>query len=270
MGKKIPVAGMTAIVTGASSGIGLEFSYRLAENGCNIIMVSNQREQLEKCAAAIESLHAVSAIPLYVDLTSPDACNVIVDYLDKHTLLPDILINNAGIFSFNPIVDTPAGKINCFIDLHIRAVTDLSRIIAKRMKEHGRGYILNMSSMSCWTPMPGLAMYAATKAYIRVFSRSLNYELRDYGVKVMVACPGGIATDLFGLPPSLMRLAVRLGAVTTPAKFTRNALKNLLKGKAQYVNGIINRLGIVFVGITPACIRMLVKHLMLDKNIRRP
>jgi len=185
MSKKIPVAGMTAIVTGASSGIGLEFSYRLAENGCNIIMVSNQREQLEKCAAAIESLHAVSAIPLYVDLTSPDACNVIVDYLDKHTLLPDILINNAGIFSFNPIVDTPAGKINCFIDLHIRAVTDLSRIIAKRMKEHGRGYILKQCRL-CRVGLqcPDWPCMLLQKAYIRVFSRSLNYELRDYGVKV--------------------------------------------------------------------------------------
>ncbi len=85
----------------------------------------------------------------------------------------------------------PQHKIDCFIRLHVDAVTNISRAFALRFKERGSGRILNMSSMSCWMPMPGIAMYSATKAYIRVFSRALHYELRDSGVSVTVACPGG-------------------------------------------------------------------------------
>jgi len=118
--------------------------------------------------------------------------------------------------------------------------------------------------------MPGLAMYAATKAYIRVFSRSLHYETRESGVTVTVACPGGIATDLFGLPRNLQRLALRLGVLQSPEKFTSNAVRRMLKGKKQYINGWLNRLSIVFVAALPTRVRMVVKHRMLDKNITRP
>ena len=137
------------------------------------------------------------------------------------------------------------------------------------MSARGKGRILNMSSMSCWTPMPGIAMYAATKAYIRVFTRALHYELRDSGVSVTAACPGGIATSLFGLPDNLMRLAIRLHAVQTPEKFVRKAVDKMLKGKKQYINGPINRLAIFAVGITPTPVRMLVKRKMLDRGIKR-
>lgn len=118
--------------------------------------------------------------------------------------------------------------------------------------------------------MPGIALYSATKAYIRVLTRAFHYELRDSGVKVMAACPGGIATSLFGLPPHLVKLALRLHAIETPEKFTEKAIKRLLKGKKQYINGWLNRLSIFVVSIMPTSVRMLIKHKMLDKNITRP
>ena len=113
-------------------------------------------------------------------------------------------------------------------------------------------------------------MFCATNAFIRVFCRSLHYELRDYGVKVMVACPGGIATDLFGLPDNLKRLALRLGAITRPEVFARRAVRRLLRGRRQYVNGLTNRLAILFVGTLPTWARMMVKHRLLDRGIIRP
>lgn len=123
-----------------------------------------------------------------------------------------------------------------------------------------------MSSMSCWMPMPGIAMYSATKAYIRVLSRALRIELKPLGVSVTVACPGGIATDLFGLPRNLQKLGVNVGALATPEKFVRKALNRTLKGKAQYINGLINRLAIVAVAVTPEWVRGLVKSRLLDKT----
>ncbi len=267
--KKTDLLGKWAVVTGACSGIGLEFSRRLAERGASLVMISNRDRELRDAAADVARRFDVDTLPLTVDLTSADACDAIISFLDDNAIDASVLINNAGIFSFAPVAETPESKIDCFINLHIKAVTDLSRAFAIRFAARGGGHILNMSSMSCWTPMPGLAMYAATKAYIRVFSRSLYYEMRDSGVTVTVACPGGISTDLFGLPDNLKKLAVSIGVLQTPERFTRNALRKLFAGKKQYINGMINRCSIVFVGMMPTPVRMMVKHRMLDRGIRR-
>lgn len=265
------IKGKTALVTGACSGIGLQFCHTLAAAGADVIMISNRAEHLRDAAITVSATYYATTIPITIDLTDDTQLTQLCNLIEDGSIpVPDILINNAGIFSFLPLADTPDAKIKCFIDLHIRAVTTLSVYVARKMKQRGSGYILNMSSMSCWAPMPGLAMYASTKAYIRVFSRSLNYEMRDYGVSVMAACPGGIATDLFGLPPRLKKLAVTIGAIATPEAFTRKALRRLLRRKMQYIDGIVNRIGIFAVGISPTWIRMLVKHKMLDKEITRP
>lgn len=117
--------------------------------------------------------------------------------------------------------------------------------------------------------MPGIAMYSATKAYIRAFSRAYRIEMKDCGVSVTVACPGGIATNLFGLPPQLQRLGVSLGVLMTPQAFVRRALKRTFRGKAQYINGLLNRVSIVFVASLPEWARSGIKHRLLDKMNRQ-
>lgn len=270
MARRNDLAGRCAVVTGASSGIGLCFCRELASRGCALVMVSNQERELPECAAAISSRYGVEATPFFCDLTARDADMLLTRFLDREGIDADYLINNAGIFSFLPVTDTPERKLQCFIDLHVRAVTTISRTFAIRFARRGNGRILNMSSMSCWMPMPGIAMYSATKAYIRVFSRALHYEMRDEGVSVTVACPGGIATDLFGLPKNLQRLALRLRVLQTPERFASKAVDRMLHGRMQYINGFINRISILFVGVMPTWARMLVKRKMLDKNITRP
>ncbi|MDE6234541.1 MAG: SDR family NAD(P)-dependent oxidoreductase [Muribaculaceae bacterium] len=262
--------GKIAVVTGASGGIGLEFCKALAERKYDVVMISIDDEPLHAAAAVISEAYGVRTFPMTLDLCRTDAADRIFAYLENFALDPDVLVNNAGIFSFAPAADIPEGKINAFVDLHVRATTALSLRFARYFKEKGKGYILNMSSMSCWMPMPGIAMYSSTKAYIRAFSRALHYEMRDYGVRVMVACPGGIATDLFGLPDNLKRLALRLGAIARPDVFARKAVGRLLKGRQQYINGITNRLAILFIGMTPTWLRMQVKRRLLDKGIQKP
>lgn len=261
-----------AIVTGADGGIGMEYSRALARRGYGIVMVSITKEPLRDAAAAISSEYGVLTWPVTMDLTLSEAPDSLAGWLEESGLISDVevLVNNAGIFSFDYLTATSPKRIDMFVDLHVRSVAQMCRLFGDRFARKGRGYILNMSSMSCWMPMPGLALYASTKAFLRVFSRSLALELRDSGVKVMVAAPGGIATTLFGLPPNLMRLAVGLGVVARPDKFADRAVKRLLKGRQQYINGLLNRIAIVAVGCTPACVRMQVKHCLLDRGIRKP
>jgi short-subunit dehydrogenase len=292
----VDIRGRWAVVTGGSSGIGLAFANDLARCGANLLLISIQPAELASESRRIAQEYDVEVATLVLNLAEPNVAQTVLSFMAERGIVPYIFINNAGIFSFSPITETSEAKIQLFIDLHVRAVTELSRAVAilmeqqpapdevqngaqcdskqcakkKARKGAQKGYILNMSSMSCWTPMPGLAMYAATKAYIRVFSRALAYELRDSGVRVLTCCPGGIATNLFGLPANLMRLALNLGFVTKPETFTHRAINRLLKGRMQYVNGLLNRISIVFVGVMPTSVRMLVKHKMLDKGISKP
>ncbi len=256
-----------ALVTGASSGIGREFARQLAVKGYDVLLVSNQEKELREAAAELAATNPSGRFPsFFIDLASPGADTVLLDLCRSKGYEISVLINNAGIFSFRPVIDTAPERIDLFVDLHIKAVTHLSRTFAIYMKKrHIKGYILNMSSMSCWMPMPGIAMYSSTKAYIRVFSRALNIELADDGISVTVACPGGIATDLFGLPKRLQQLGVRLGVLSTPQKFVKGALRRLFNRRQQYINGPINRVAIVSVAMLPRCLRILVKHRLLDK-----
>ncbi|MBD5369895.1 MAG: SDR family NAD(P)-dependent oxidoreductase [Bacteroides sp.] len=267
--RKADIKGKVAVVTGASGGIGLEFCKTLAERGARLLMVAIDDAPLHEAAAVIRDVYGVEAYPMTLDLTVPDAPERILSYLANLNLDPFMLVNNAGIFSFNNLTDTSDAKIQAFIRLHVDATTMLSVRFARYFRQRGDGFILNMSSMSCWMPMPGLAMYSATKAYIRAFTRSLAYEMRDYGVHVMAACPGGIATDLFGLPPHLKRLALRLGAIERPDRFARRAVDRLLRGRMQYINGLTNRLAILFIGLLPTCLRMQVKHRLIDRGITK-
>ncbi len=261
-----------AVVTGADGGIGMEFCRGLAKRGYSLLMISNRHEPLQEAAARISAQYGCQTWGFTLDLTAPDAPERVCDYLDNRGLMDrvEVLVNNAGIFSFDYLTLTSARRIDLFVDLHVRSVAQLCRIFGDWFASRRRGYILNMSSMSCWMPMPGLALYASTKAFLRVFSRSLALELQDSGVHVMVATPGGIATDLFGLPPKLMKLALRLRAVARPDKFVEGALRRLFRGRHQYINGFLNRLSIVAVGASPRWVRLQVKRRLLDRDIRRP
>lgn len=264
---KMDLSGKWALVTGADGGIGFEICRALARRGCSIVMASITVDPLRVAALKIENEFGVSALPLTVDLTDQQEVSIIAAFLLNRNIEIDFLVNNAGIFSFREVAETSDNKIACFIDLHVRATTMLSSYFARRFKERGSGRMLNMSSMSCWMPMPGLAMYASTKSYIRVFTRALHYELKDYGATATVATPGGIATDLFGLPDNLKKLALRLHAIEAPDTFAEKAVKAMLKGKEQYINGFINRIAIVFIGILPTSARMMIKRKLLDKGI---
>lgn len=266
MAKKRDLSSHTAIITGAAGGIGLEFAKTLAAMGAATILLDISEERLLK---AKEEIAVGRIFTMKADLTSPSIVEDLENYCCVNQLDPDILINNAGIFSFKPITATETRKLETFVDLHVRAVTLLSQWFVGRRKPQGSGWLLNMSSMSCWMPMPGLAMYSSTKAYIRVFSRAIHYEMKDYGVGVTVACPGGIATDLFGLPEKWKRFAVAIGVLQTPETFARKAVGKMLKKKKQYINGWLNRFSIFFIGILPTRVRMMVKHRLLDKGITR-
>ncbi len=231
---------MYALVTGASSGIGRCYARELANQGYNVFIVSNQEKEIEETAEAIRNDFGVEVHALYKDLTKPEAPEELLAYVKENNLDLEIVVNNAGIFFFNPLTETEWRRVELMLDLHIKCVTRMCHLFGAYFVEQGHGYILNMSSMSAWMTMPGISIYNSTKSYILNMSRSLWYELKPHGVSVTAICPGAIDTTLYGLAPNLRKLAVGLHVSMRPEELVKRALKAMFKKKKHVVPGLIN------------------------------
>lgn len=233
---------MFALVTGASSGIGLEYAKALAEKGYDMLIVSNQEKEIQETAVRLSEQFHVSVWPLYMNLAEENAAQQLWQYTHGHNFTVDLLVNNAGVFFFNELTNTDSNRIALMLDLHVRTLTLMCRLFAEDMKKRGSGRIINMSSMSAWMAMPGISTYNATKAYILNLSRSLWYELKPYGVTVTAICPGAVDTGLYGLSDYWRRVAVALGVSMKPQRLVQIALEKSEKGKKQVMPGWINHL----------------------------
>lgn len=259
---------MLALVTGASSGIGLQYATQLARDyHTDLLLVSNQEEEQKQVAAELAAQYGVKAIPLYADLSQQNAAEQLHQYCKDNQLVVDILINNAGVFFFNPYCETSMKRIELILNLHMITVAKLCRLFGEDMinrqltaeeqsqkfcgKPRKKGYILNMSSMSAWMAMPGIQSYNATKAFIYNFSKSLWYELRPKGVNIIVMTPGAVDTALFGLAPNLRRLAVNLTVSIPPEKLVKRALRKMFRGKKADMPGVLNYLATPLLKHTP-------------------
>jgi hypothetical protein len=216
---------MVALITGGSSGMGLEYARQLAGKGYDLLLVSNREEELASAVAALSEAFPVKVSGHFQDLALPTAADALFAWCQERRLVPDVLVNNAGMFFFKELTRAELGRVQAMLNLHVSTVTRLSILFGEAMKQRGSGYILIVSSMAARIPAPGITIYSATKAYLRSFGRSLSYELRPYGVGVTTVCPAAIATPLYRLKPSLMELGVRTRVIHTPAWLVRRALR---------------------------------------------
>lgn len=232
---------MLALITGASSGIGLEYAKELARQGFDLMIISNQENDIFATAEQLSKQYDVSVRPYFMDLAVENAAELLFHYCQEVNITVDVLINNAGVFFFNDLIETSGNRASLMINLHVHTVTQMCRLFGADMAKRGGGYILNMSSMSAWMAMPGINVYNATKAYILNFSRSLWYELKPHGVYITAVCPGAIDTGLYGLSPKWRKIAVALGISMRPEKLVRKALRALFSGKKYVVPGCLNK-----------------------------
>ena len=259
---------MLALVTGASSGIGLQYATALARDyHTDLLLVSNQEQEQIEVAKHLAQTYGVKTTPLYADLSEQDAAEKLHQYCVDNKIEVDILINNAGVFFFNPLTDTSMKRFELMLMLHVVTVAKLTRLFAEDMvkreltdeqkqervlgKPRRKGYILNMSSMSAWMAYPGIQTYNATKAFIYNFSKSIWYELYPQGVNITVMTPGAVDTALFGLAPNLRKLAVNLTVSIPPEKLVKRALKRMFQGKKADMPGVINHLSTPLLKHTP-------------------
>lgn len=178
----------TALITGASNGIGLELAKRLAADGHDLILVARSVDKLQVLADELHSKHGIKADVIGQDLGFDGGAIELVQKLGDRRV--DMLINNAGFGEFGKFVDADWKRLNQMIQLNITAVTSLAHAFAPRMAAQGGGQILNVASIAAFMPGPGAAVYYASKAYVLSFSEALNYELRKQNVTITTLCPG--------------------------------------------------------------------------------
>lgn len=242
-----------ALVTGAGSGIGRCYALRLAALGYNLVLAGNRPEPLETVRREVETSSPETRIrTVSIDLARIGAAEELHDFTRREGIEIDVVINNAGIFSFCDLLRTPAERIERIILLHDLTNTEMCRLYAADMVRRGcRGHILNMSSYSLWMPFPGLSLYSASKAYLRAFSVAFAKEVREHGIRVTAVCPAGVATDLYGLTPRWQRIGLRVGVLISADACARRGLRALWRGRRTIVPDWWNRIWIPLCKLLP-------------------
>jgi short-subunit dehydrogenase len=216
--------GTTALITGASSGLGAEFAARLAARGANLVLVARRTDRLEDLARKLRAAHGVSVTTLSKDLSRPGAGAEIRDELAGRGVRIDTLINNAGFATSGPLVQEDPAVIASEISLNVASLVETTRVFLPEMLAAGRGALINVASTAAFQPVPGMAVYGATKAFVLSFTEALAHETRESSLRVLALCPGATRTEFFDV---LGSQAAAVGRLQDASKVIDTALRAL-------------------------------------------
>lgn len=243
-----------AIVTGAASGMGRCYAIQLAEMGYGVLLVDINGDAAQELSLMLTNRYDVPTPVLCMDLTQPHTAEQIVSQCKENNWQVEILINNAGMLITTPIEETEPDKLQRIIALHQTTPLLLCRHFIPLMKEQGKGYILNISSITAWMDWPVIGMYGCTKRFVKGYSRALRIECKGTPVSVTTAIFGAVDTPLLSNLPFMRwrKLLMRLGFMISPEKATRLALKAMFKRKATLIPCFSDRLVIMLCPLMPS------------------
>ncbi|MCB5178788.1 SDR family NAD(P)-dependent oxidoreductase [Streptomyces antimicrobicus] len=220
----ISYRGTTALITGASAGLGEEFARQWAERGADLVLVARRLDRLETLAAELEKAYGVTATPLAADLTLPGAGAALRTELRERGIRVQTLVNNAGFGSHGAFLDQEPGEIARMIQLNIGAVAELSRAFLPDLVADGRGALVNVASTAAYQPTPAMAVYGATKAFVLNLTEALAYETRRSALRVLAVSPGPVSTEFFDVVGTQ---DAAVGRMATPAEVVTAARRAL-------------------------------------------
>lgn len=237
----LPLSHKTALVTGASSGIGVSLARELASRGANVILTARREESLRAVAAQIEADFGVSARAQPADLGDPAARTALYERLAGEGVQVDVLVNNAGFGLYGAFADLPWERLSAMLELDIAALTHLTHLFLGDMRSRRSGYILLVASIGAYQPSPLYAAYSAAKAYVLSLGGALHYELRGTGVGITVLSPGVTATGFFEAAGQGQSLSLyqRLTMMKS-GDVARIGVDALLRKRASVVPGALN------------------------------
>lgn len=233
------LSGSTALVTGASAGIGAAYARGLARRRCDVVLVARRRERLEQMAAELTQSYGVRATVVAVDLSREHSAAQVREQTDAAGLKIDVLVNNAGFGSYGPYEKVEPELDHGQAMLNVVNLVDLTHAYLPDMVERGSGAILNISSIAALQPIPYMAVYGASKAFILAFSEALWEENRSRGIGVLAVCPGATDTEFFEVIGN--EEETLFGKKVSPDVVVDLSLKALAKGRGSIIIGGRNR-----------------------------
>lgn len=248
-----PAPDRTAIVTGASSGIGEAIARDLAGRGHGVTLVARRAEKLAELADDLNG-RGVRAEVLPLDLTDRDGRAALLDRISELGLVPDILVNNAGLSTLGAVAKGDPTAEMAMVEVDVTAVVDLCTRFLPGMVERGRGAVLNVASTAAFQPLPGQASYAASKAFVLSYTRSIHAELRGTGVTAAALCPGPVDTgfgEAAGFAQDEAEGALPQFMWESPETVARVGIDALAKGRPVAIPGAANRIGAMAAHLTP-------------------
>lgn len=245
--------GRYAIVTGAASGMGRCYAVQLAEMGYGVLLVDINNDAAQELSRQLTDRYGLPVPVLCTDLSQPSAAEQVEEMCRENGWRVEVLINNAGMLIATPVEGTDPDRLQRIIALHCTTPLLLCRRLMPIMKQQGRGYILNVSSITAWMDWPVIGIYGCTKRFVKDYSRALRIECMGSPVSVTTAIFGAVDTPLLlGLPFMRWRKwLLRLGLMISPEKATRLALKSMFKHKSRLVPCLSDRLAIMLCPLVP-------------------
>jgi short-subunit dehydrogenase len=253
----------TALITGASSGLGAEFAKLFAADKHDLVLVARRKDRLDALGAELAGKHGIKSHAISADLMDPGGAQTVVSEVEKLGLAVDFLVNNAGFGTTGPFVQLDAAKEVGEVTCNITTLVALSRAFLPAMVKRGSGRILNLGSTAGFQPGPYMATYYASKAFVNSFTEALWFELRGTGVTATVSCPGATATEFSTVSGNDKSRLFAMGAMTAP-EVAAAAYAAMHAGKPMIVHGLKNKLGAWGAQVAP---RALVRSFAAAANL---
>lgn len=242
--------GMTALITGASAGLGVEFATQFAARGADVVLVARREDRLRDLAERLAQEHGITATPIALDLVEPEVAASLRSELEERGIRIQTLVNNAGFGTKGALVDTDAARTAEMVQVNVAALTSLTREFLPDLVSAGSGALVNIASNGAYQPCPTMAVYGATKAYVLSLTEAVAYETRDSGLRVVAVSPGATRTEFFDVVGT--RVA-SVGRFQTPEQVVTRTLRELDRpnGPASFVSGRVNAVSAKLAAIMP-------------------
>ncbi|MEZ4225615.1 MAG: SDR family oxidoreductase [Polyangiaceae bacterium] len=254
--------GETALITGASAGIGRELAQIFAREKTNLVLVARRRDRLESLSQELMAEHGIAALVVDEDLADPASPARVVEAVGREGWVIDFLVNNAGFGTNGSFAELDLERELAQIQVNVTSLVHMTRLVLPQMLARGRGRILNIGSTAGFQPGPFMAVYYASKAFVNHFTEALWYELKGTGVTATVSCPGATATEFAGIAGNDKSKLFQMGAAS-PAHIAREAHRAMMQGKPMVVHGLKNKIGLQSLRISP---RAAVRNLAATLN----
>jgi short-subunit dehydrogenase len=255
----------TALITGASNGIGLELAKVHASKGGNLVLVARNKAKLDELKVELERQYKITVYTIGKDLSLPHAAQQVYDEIKSQQIQIDYLVNNAGFGDFGMFVETDWNKELSMINLNITTLTHFTKLYVRDMVKRGSGKILNVASTAAFQSGPTMAVYYATKAYVLSFSEALDNEVSNKGVSVTTLCPGPTESGFQAAAAMEESNLVKGKKLPSSREVAEYGYASMMKGKTVAIHGMMNYLMANSVRFLPRALVVKVTRMIQDK-----